>query len=173
MRGVLVDLLERVNRHLLEVAIDAALMRGVGRGARAVAMIAAVASVVVCVGGRTVVNEEPDDRDMAGATPMTQQTIEEVLAGHTEEWMSVPGVVGTGVGACDGEPCIKVFVARLTDELSQTLPNQVEGFVVRLEVTGAFQARGRIPSSLPLRLDPSIPRSLDPFSSPPPLLLPS
>ncbi len=105
------------------------------------AMIAAVASLVACAGGPEVAREKSEDRDLTSATPMNQKTIEEVLAEHTEEWMSMPGVVGTGIGACDGEPCIKVFVARSTDELRQTLPDQVGGFVVRLEVTGAFQAR--------------------------------
>lgn len=105
------------------------------------AMIAAVASLVACAGGPEVVREESEDRDLTSATPMNQKTIEEVLAEHTEEWMSMPGVVGTGIGACDGEPCIKVFVAHSTDELRQTIPDQVEDFVIRLEVTGAFQAR--------------------------------
>ncbi len=118
-----------------------AVMRTIDRGARAVAMIAAVASLVACAGGPEVVRDESEDRDVTGVTEMNQKTIEEVLAEHTEEWMSVPGVVGTAIGACDGEPCIKLFVVRSTDELRQAIPEQVEGFVVRLEVTGAFQAR--------------------------------
>ena len=32
--------------------------------------------------------------------------ISEVLANHTPEWMSIPGVTGTGEGQKDGKPAI-------------------------------------------------------------------
>lgn len=73
------------------------------------------------------------------------RSIEEVQETHSAEWMKIPGVVGTGIGLCDDEPCIKVFVVRRTEEIDEKIPDLVEGYAVRIEVTGEFQpqdARG-------------------------------
>ena len=67
-------------------------------------------------------------------------SIEEVQEAHTPEWMSIPGVVGTGIGKCGDLPCIKVFVAQKTPEVDRQIPDQVEGYPVRVEVTGPFRA---------------------------------
>ncbi len=71
---------------------------------------------------------------------MTAKTIQEVLGEHTDEWMSIPGVVGTGIGECEGEPCIRIFVVKKTAELMQKIPSEVEGYTVDVQETGKFQA---------------------------------
>lgn len=63
----------------------------------------------------------------------------EVQEAHEEAWRAVEGVVGTGVGACGGEACIKVFVRERTDAVEQAIPSEVEGHPVRIEVTGGFE----------------------------------
>ena len=56
---------------------------------------------------------------------MPAKTIEEALRDHTDSLMSLPGVVGTGQGLCDGQPCIKVFIVKKTPELlGQILQSQ-------------------------------------------------
>lgn len=72
---------------------------------------------------------------------VARPTIQEVQERHTGAWMALPGVVGTGIGACDGEPCIKVFAARMTEEIEREIPDDVEGYPVRVEVTGPFRPR--------------------------------
>jgi len=72
--------------------------------------------------------------------PMPERTIEEVLKEHTDSLMSLPGVVGTAQGLCDGEPCIKVFVAKKTPQLLRQIPSSLEGYTVAAEETGEFQA---------------------------------
>ena len=79
--------------------------------------------------------------DQGGREEMAAPTIEAVLKEHTDQWMSIPGVVGTGVGACEGTPCIRIFVAKKTPELLQKLPSKLEGFVVDVEETGEIRAR--------------------------------
>lgn len=69
------------------------------------------------------------------------RSIEAVLAERTEEWMAVPGVVGTGIGLCDSVPCIVVFVADANEEIRARIPSEVEGHPVRLEATGEFRPR--------------------------------
>ena len=78
--------------------------------------------------------------DHQGENTMAAKTIEEVLKAHTDELMSIPGVVGTAQGLCDGEPCIKVFVTTITAELKQKIPNVIEGYPVEIQETGEFQA---------------------------------
>ncbi len=55
--------------------------------------------------------------------------------------MSIHGVVGTGIGACEGKPCIRIFVAKKTPELLQKIPSKLEGFVVDVQETGEIRAR--------------------------------
>jgi hypothetical protein len=72
---------------------------------------------------------------------VTARTIEEVLAVHTDSLMAVPGVVGTAIGRCDGAPCIRVFLAAADDAAQRRIPQRLEGYLVRVEVTGSIRAR--------------------------------
>jgi hypothetical protein len=72
---------------------------------------------------------------------MSPPSIEEVLLRHTRAWMSVPGVVGTAIGRCDGLPCIKVLVAQKTRAVEEKIPATAEGYPVTVEVTGPFRPR--------------------------------
>ena len=71
---------------------------------------------------------------------MKKKTIEEVLNEHTKELMSVKGVEGTAIGTCRGKPCIKVYVIRKTNELSEKIPTILEGYDVKIEETGKFHS---------------------------------
>lgn len=110
-------------------------MIAAGRASWFLTIAACGVGVAACAGG----GDAGEDRASAGEA--VSPTIEEVQEAHTAEWMEIPGVVGTGVGLCDGEPCIKVFVARRTDEIEKKVPDEVEGHRVRIEVTGEFRAQ--------------------------------
>jgi len=71
---------------------------------------------------------------------MSVKKVGEVLREHTDDLMSVSGVVGTGQGLCNGEPCIKVFVIKRTPELEKKISEQLEGYKVRIEETGKVRA---------------------------------
>jgi hypothetical protein len=71
---------------------------------------------------------------------MTVKTIVEVLKEHTEELMSIPGVVGIGKGLCNGKPCIKVLVTEPTLEMVQKMPDNIQGYQVMIEDTGEIRA---------------------------------
>ena len=72
---------------------------------------------------------------------MPGKTIETVLAEHNESIMNVPGVVGTAIGRCDGTPCIRVFVRDSAAARRTGLADRLDGYPVRIEVTGSFRAR--------------------------------
>ena len=71
---------------------------------------------------------------------MSPEPIEAVLAAHTRSLMSHPGVVGTAIGLCDGAPCIRVFVADASAAARRTIPTRLDGYPVRVEVSGPFRA---------------------------------
>jgi len=77
---------------------------------------------------------------------MADKTIEQVLAAHTPDWMSIPGVVGTSIGERSGEPCLRVLVAKKASQVRRAIPELVEGFPVDVVETGAFHAREADPT---------------------------
>ena len=70
---------------------------------------------------------------------MPEKAIEKVLKEQTKKLVSMPGVVGTGQGLCDGRPCIKVYVIKETPELDQKIPRTLEGYPVVIEETGEIR----------------------------------
>ncbi len=80
-------------------------------------------------------------RSQPGGAPVTMKSIDEVLAAHTDSLMKLPGVVGTAVGLCDGERCIKVLVADSSSRTKGRIPSRLEGYRVVVDVTGTIQPR--------------------------------
>jgi hypothetical protein len=89
-------------------------------------------ALAVGCGGQSASEEE---------TAVPSKTIEDVLAAHTDSLMALPGVVGTAIGLCDGTPCIRVFLAEASDAERRRIPQQLEGYRVRTEVTGEIRPR--------------------------------
>ncbi len=73
---------------------------------------------------------------LGGNEPMASRSIEVVLKDHTPELMAVNGVVGTAQGEENGRPVILVFLANDSAELRRRIPAQIEGYPVKLQVTG-------------------------------------
>ncbi len=71
---------------------------------------------------------------------MPKKTIEAVLKEHTGRLMSLPGVVGTAQGLCEGKPCIKVYVEKKTPDLVKQIPSTLEGYEVIIQETGEIRA---------------------------------
>ena len=71
---------------------------------------------------------------------MAQKPIEEVLKGHTNSLMSIPGVLGTAQSLCERQPCIKVYVIKKTPELEQKIPSILGGYPVVLQETEKIRA---------------------------------
>ena len=79
-------------------------------------------------------------RPAATSSADSMVSVSEVLSQHTTEWMSVPGVTGTGEGEKDGKPAVMIFVDHKTKALEQKLPKQISGYPVLIEETGHVQA---------------------------------
>lgn len=72
---------------------------------------------------------------------MTYETIEEAHAALTTRFIDRPGVSGTAIGACDGNPCLKVYVVGDDAPVRAEIPDTFGGFPVEVEVTGTIRAR--------------------------------
>lgn len=66
--------------------------------------------------------------------------VEEAFNRHESRLMSIPGVVGVGIGESGGRPIISIMVRALTPELRSTLPADVEGVATRIDVVGDVSA---------------------------------
>ena len=75
--------------------------------------------------------------------PMTSKTVRDinlVKEDHTNELMSLPGVVGVYVGSReDSTPCIGVMVVKKTPELEAKIPKELEGDPVKIDETGEIK----------------------------------
>ena len=80
-------------------------------------------------------------RAQPGGATVTTKSIDEVLAAHTDSLMKLPGVVGTAVGLCEGERCIKVLITDSSSRIKSRIPQRLEGYRVVVEVTGPIQPR--------------------------------
>lgn len=67
--------------------------------------------------------------------------IEEVIKKYTIDLVSIPGVIGTGQGLFGGESCVMVFVVKMTPELKDKIPEELEGYSVRIKETGLIRVR--------------------------------
>jgi hypothetical protein len=76
-----------------------------------------------------------------GDSAVSRAPIEDVQNAHTDAWMKIPGVVGTAIGLCDEQPCIKVLVVRSTPELRKAIPDSTQGYRVIIEETGTIRAQ--------------------------------
>jgi hypothetical protein len=82
---------------------------------------------------------------MAGNVGMSKEVVASATAvrdRHEDELMSIPGAVGTGIGAADqpGQPAIVVYIKKMTLEAQAAAPKEVEGMPVKLIENGGFVA---------------------------------
>lgn len=74
---------------------------------------------------------------------MPDDTLKVVITRHAARLLSLPDVVGIAEGETIGAPCIRVFVARKTEELLGSIPKNLDGWPVVVEETGGFRALNR------------------------------
>ena len=77
----------------------------------------------------------------SGGATVASKSIDEVLAAHTDSLMALPGVVGTAIALCEGERCIKVFLADSSSSTKSRIPARLEGYRVVAELTGTIRPR--------------------------------
>ncbi len=71
---------------------------------------------------------------------MCGETIEQVQQGHTDDWMAIPGVVGTAIGQDRGKPCIVILTASSAEQMREKIPATVDGYPVVIRYSGEIDA---------------------------------
>lgn len=107
-------------------------------------MIALAAGTALGMFTRCTSRGAPDEE-----AQVSSRRIEDVLATHTDSLMSLPGVVGTAIGLCDGSPCIRVLVSDSVSASRRAIPSRLEGYLVRVELTDPIRALEDSPKSPP------------------------
>jgi hypothetical protein len=74
---------------------------------------------------------------------MAGKTIELIQVEYTDKWMTIDGVEGIAIGLYKGEPCIKIYSSKKTEDLREKIPSIIEGYQVIIEEAGVFRARDR------------------------------
>ena len=78
--------------------------------------------------------------DTTPPAPVAMTPIADVIARHSAELMAIPGVVGLYQGETRRHtPCVRIMVARRTQELVARLPKSLDGHVVEVEETGEIK----------------------------------
>ena len=68
-------------------------------------------------------------------------SIQETKARHTDALMAKPGVISVGIGLDEkGEECIVVGLDRDDVTIRQALPDELDGYEVRVQVVGRIKA---------------------------------
>lgn len=67
--------------------------------------------------------------------------IETVRKQYESQLMSISGVIGVGIGECEKQVCLKIWVKERTPELEKQIPTQLEGFKVDIEVSGPIESQ--------------------------------
>jgi hypothetical protein len=111
------------------------------RRSRTATILLVLLAVTLVTVGSTSSCEQRAEEDQGAQNAMPSKTIEEVMQEHTDEWMAIRGVSGVGIGECQGQACIKVFVEKATRRLRRKIPEAVDGYRVELVESGRFEAR--------------------------------
>jgi hypothetical protein len=109
---------------------------------RVIAPVLLAGAIAACTGARNAGQGRASDG--AGGkmeATLPAKSIDDVLAAHTDSLMALPGVVGTAIGLCDGERCIKVLLADSNPATTGRIPPRLEGYRVVAEVTGTIHPR--------------------------------
>jgi hypothetical protein len=86
-------------------------------------------------------SDQTSPSEFEGAVPRASEPIARAI--EIAERQMGDRVEGVGQGATpDGRECVTVMVARLTPELKELVPREIEGFPVQIVETSIFQAGG-------------------------------
>ena len=103
--------------------------------------------ILVCFIGLAVLGSGPvacgneAEEEYSGETPMSAEAVGKALKKHRDELMSLPGVVGTGQGLCDDQPCIRVSVTKHSPDLEKKVKTILKGCPFLIQETGRFRTR--------------------------------
>jgi hypothetical protein len=67
-------------------------------------------------------------------------SINKIKTKYSDHFMAMPEVVGIGIGLMGDKDCIVIYLDKLTKKLKNALPDELEGYPVKVEVIGEVKA---------------------------------
>jgi hypothetical protein len=81
-------------------------------------------------------------RSAAGEAGMAQSDdLGQIIATHSNLIMGLKDVVGMGESLCDGNPCIRIFLARHNENTLAQIKEDLAGIPFAIEISGNFTAQ--------------------------------
>jgi hypothetical protein len=71
---------------------------------------------------------------------VNQKSIAIAIEVHGPELMELEHVVGIGESLCNGQPCIRVYLAQADHDTLNKIPVEMNGITVIKEISGPIQA---------------------------------
>lgn len=97
-----------------------------------------LAAVWVPMTGCETKSNEQNNILTAEKTLKDQLSIVTVKGKYEGELMAIPGVVGVGIGDCNGKECIVVFIQDRTAQIDREVPGTLDGYPVQIEGVRLF-----------------------------------
>src|SRR5215510_15538039 len=107
---------------------------------RAIAPVLLAGALLACSRSQRPAAVARGPGEERGDTAVAARTIDQVLAAHTDSLMKIPGVVGTAIGLCGRERCIKVLMTGASPSVGK-IPTQLEGYRVVVDIAGPIVPR--------------------------------
>jgi hypothetical protein len=80
-------------------------------------------------------------RSAAGEAGMAHSDdLGQIIANHSDRIMGLEDVVGIGESLCDGNPCIRIFLARHNETTLAQIKEDLAGIPFAIEISGNFTA---------------------------------
>jgi len=96
------------------------------------------AAILLAIAGCSAENvSDPNETIVPKQDP---PDIAAIIALHQDSMMQA-GVTGMGESRCDGKPCIRIYLEKADPALVNSLPEELDGVPVVIEVSGQFEAR--------------------------------
>ena len=71
---------------------------------------------------------------------MNGNSIATAIEVHGPELMELNNVVGIGESLCNGQPCIRVYLAQADHQTLKAIPAELDGITVIKEISGSIRA---------------------------------
>lgn len=97
-----------------------------------------------CLVGALTVSSARCGQRSEPQTPASQMSlpgVRDALEERSPRLLALPGVIGAGLGECQGRACIKVLVQKTTPELAESVGSILGEYPFELEETGELRAQ--------------------------------
>jgi hypothetical protein len=99
-----------------------------------------IATMVILAAFMSACQAQDSSNSKSAVSAHSMEDISRIIALHQDTIMALDDVVAIGAAGCEGEPCIRVLLAKDNPDTLAKLPNEIEGVRVVAETSGPITA---------------------------------